>query len=314
MNKRIENFHLLPCEPGEIPFSFTHMLASSLKHSGCALSREYITSASGFAFRLWAETKTQCPSAMSVFDFKLLKKGVELAGYDCVYISRLWHEEDVEAERRADAHEAIVKAVNEDVAPIVWDVGIPEWGVIIGYDDEAQAYEFISATGEHGRMPYAQLGRREIPILSVTIPAGHRQEAPMELARGTLKAAVEHARGREWTERPAYESGLAAYPVWAELVHSVDQAGFPSKYYVGTYASLRRCAADYLRELAEHDVSLQAAADAYARVAQALSEAQAVRLQKDFPTPGMLDALHDLILRAYDAEQEGVTLLEQWLS
>lgn len=313
MNNHIEHFNLLPRGPREMPFSFTHMLASSLNHAGCPLSHEYITGASGFAFRIWVETKTQCPSAMSVFDFDLLKKGVELAGYDCVHVSRLWHEEAVEAERREKAHRAIIKAVNEGIAPVVWDVGIPEWGVIVGYDEEAQTYDTISAAGERDRMAYAQLGRREIPILSVAIPAGRRKREPIELARDTLRTAVDHAHGREWTERPAYESGLAAYPAWAELVRSVDQTGFPSKYYVCTYASLRRSAAAYLSELSEYDTSLQAAADAYTRVSQALSEAQAVRLNTDFPTSRLLDALHSLILCAYTAEQEGVVLLEQWL-
>lgn len=313
MIKRIENFHLLPCEPGEMPFSFTHMLASSLKHAGSSLSREYITGASAFAFRIWAETKTQCPSAMSVFDFDLLKKGVELAGYDCVYVSRLWHEEAVEVERREEAHRAIIDAVNDGIAPIVWDIGIPEWGVIIGYDDEAQSYDVVCATGARERMAYAQLGRREVPILSVAIPTGRQQADPVALAHGTIKKAIEHVRGREWTERPAYESGLAAYPIWAELVRNVDQAGFFSKYYVCTYASLRRCAAAYLRELAGRDAALGSAADAYAHVAQALAKAQTIRLSADFPTAELLDALHEQILRAYNAEQEGVALLEQWL-
>ena len=314
MNKRIEQFHLLPCSNGEMPFSFTHMLASSLKHTGCPLSYEEITGASGFAFRLWVETKTQCPSAMSVFDFELLRKGIELTGYDVVYVSRLWHEEDVEEERREEAHRAIISAVNENITPIVWDVGIPDWGVIIGYDEEVQAYDTISATGEYGHMAYAQLGRREIPILSVAIPPKHRNEEPITLARNTIKTEIEHARGHEWTERPAYESGLAAYPVWAELVRSVDQSGFPSMYYVSTYASLRRCAAAYLANLVEHDGSLHPAANAYTRVGKALCEAQSIRQNAEFPTSALLDELYNKILLAYSAEQEGVALLEQWLS
>lgn len=314
MKNQLQNFHMLPVEAGEIPFSFTHMLASSLTYSGYAVSREAVTAASAFAFRIWVDAKANCPSATSIFDFDLLKTGVELNGFGCTYISRLWHEEAVEAERREEAHRAIVQAIDRGIAPVVWDIGIPEWGVIFGYDDESQAYDTLSIQNKQETLPYAQLGKREIPILSVTIPGNPTQISPAELLRATIRTVVDHARGREWEDRPNYENGLAAYPHWANLIRTVDQASFPSLYYVATYASLRRSAAAWLRTVAAGDASLAPAAAAYAEVALALRVAfYLVRLNPAFPTSELLDAFHDGILKAYEAEQRGVELLEQWL-
>ncbi len=314
MKKQLERFSLLATEPGEIPFSFTHMLASSLTYLGYAVGRESVTGASAFGFRIWVDTKANCPSATSIFDFNLLKTGVELNGYDCTYISRLWHEEAQESERREQAHRAIVDAIDQGIAPVVWDIGIPEWGVVTGYDDDAQAYDTLSIQNKRETMPYAQLGKREIPILSVTVPGNPSDATPAELARRTIQAAVDHARGREWEDRPNYENGLAAYPHWANLVRNVDQASFSSLYYIATYASLRRGAAIWLRGVAAGDATLTPAAAAYAQVAGELRAAlYLVRLNPAFPTPELLDALHGNILRAYEAEQRGVELLEKWL-
>lgn len=313
MKNTIANLTLLPAEPGEIPFSFTHALASSLRASGCPLDRKVITGASGFAFRIWVEIKTQCPSAMSIFDFNLLKTGVKLCGYSCTHISRLWHEEPLEAERREKAYKAIVAAVDEGRAPIAWDIGIPEWGMIAGYDDEAQEYETIDCLGRRGAMPYAQLGKREIPILSVTIPGKPAGKSLKELAPQTIVSAINHARGREWEERPAYENGLAAYPAWAALIKGVDQAGFPSQYYVGTYAYFRDCAAAYLAELARGDGRLRPAAEAYARVAAHLKDAKEARADASFPSQALLDKMEQSVLAAYEEEKKAVEILESFM-
>lgn len=332
MKNRIENLSLLPAEPGEIPFSFTHALASSLHASGCALDRKIITGASGFAFRMWAEVKTQCPSAMSIFDFNLLKVGVELCGYFCTHITRLWHdgtlpsgcwqqdatpntkkwhEKHPESESQEIAYMAIKEAIDDDIPPIAWDIGIPEWGLIAGYNDDKQEYETIDCRGVRGAMPYAQLGKREIPILSVTIPGKSSGKSLYELAPQTIIMAVNHAHGREWEERPAYENGLAAYPAWAALIRNLDQTGFSSQYYAGVYAHLRDCAAAYLAYLAAGRPKLAPAAEAYARVAAHLKDARDARNDASFPTPALLKRMEQSVLAAYEEEKKGVTGLEK---
>lgn len=309
MRNRIENLTMLPVEPGEIPFSFTHMLASSLAASGCRLDRKLITGASGFAFRLWVHGEL-CPSAMSSFDFvNLLRAGVELCGYSCTHITRLWEQVDAEAERREQAHGAIKLAVDDGRAPVAWDIGVPEWGLIAGYDDEKQEYETIDCFGKRGAMPYTQLGKREIPILAVTIPGKPTGQSMRELAPRTVAAAICHAHGLE----PGFGNvnGLAAYPVWASLIKSLDQTGFSSQYYAGTYAHFRDCAATYLAWLAEGNGRFAKAAEAYARVAAHLKGAKEARSDAAFPTPALLDRMEQSILAAYEQEKMGVAELEK---
>ncbi len=309
MKNRIENLSLLPVEPGEMPFSFTHALASSLAASGCNIDRKVITGASGFAFRLWVHREL-CPSAMSTFDFvSLLRAGVEFCGYTCTHITRLWEQVDAEAEYREQAHEAIKLAVDDGRAPVAWDIGVPEWGLIAGYDDEKQEYETIDCFGKHGAMPYTQLGKREIPILAVTIPGKPAGKSLHELAPRTVAAAICHAHGLE--AGFGNVNGLAAYPVWASLIKSLDQTGFSSRYYAGTYAYFRGCAAHYLAWLAKENGRFTKAAQAYARVATHLKDVNDARNDAAFPTPALLDRMEQSLLAAYEEEQKGVEALEK---
>ncbi len=309
MKNRIENLSLLPVEPGEIPFSFTHALASSLQAMGCTLDRKIITGASGFAFRIWVE-KEQCPSAMSMFDFvSLLRAGVEFCGYSCTHITRLWDQESMEAERREQAYTAIKSAVDDGRAPIAWDIGIPEWGLIAGYDDEKQEYETIDCRGIRGTMPYTQLGKREIPILSVTIPNRSTGEHLRDLAPRTVAMAICHAHGLEVSWGNA--AGLAAYPAWAKLIKNLDQTGFNSQYYAATYAHLRSCAAAYLHYLAAENPKFMPAAQIYERVAEQLMAVRGARSDPSFPTPALLDKMESAILAAYEMEKAGVAELER---
>lgn len=117
--------------------SYTLSVLTALNAQEDQVDPVWVAGASGMAFRIWAH-QDLCPSATSVFDWSLLPRGVENAGWSVDYHSRLWHEESVAEERRKAAHAAIVKALNAGRVPVCWDIGVPEWGVITGYDDEAQ--------------------------------------------------------------------------------------------------------------------------------------------------------------------------------
>lgn len=42
--------------------------------------------------------------------------------------------------------------------PVSWDIGIPEWGVITGFDDEKKEYAALSAMGKSAPLALETLG------------------------------------------------------------------------------------------------------------------------------------------------------------
>jgi hypothetical protein len=306
------NISILKLYDSDFSFSFTKSLYTSLRYAGYEVSPMQIAAKSGFAFRIWV-AKSLCPSAMSIFDWELLKKGVEQCGFEVTHITRLWDEEHLEVERREQAHLAIKKAVDDGIPAIVWDVSIPEWELITGYDDERQEYSGLSITGQLTVLPYDKLGRREIPILSVTIPGKTIELNETELLKSTLQMAVAHAHQNEWEDRPEYQDGLLAYKVWSQAMGNVTTDDWPSRYYIQTYECMRRYAAEYLLSLAKDIKGLEVAAQYYQNVHNYLSELLSMRNDSSFPNPILIAQMQELILKAGDAEEQGITAIEEYL-
>ena len=291
--------------------SFTKALATSLKASGLMENPEDVVATSGFAFRIWVEGKTLCPSAMSIFDFKLCQSGLENAGYSSDYISRLWDENDLEQVRREEAIRTIVESIDRGIAPVVWDIGIPEWGLVTGYDEDKKVLFYLSVTGEEGEMPFKELGRREIPILSVTVPKVKNNRTEEEILKDTLKIAVSHGKGEEWCENA---KGLKAYEALANYFVPENIPGefsFETEYYLGTYAAWRYYAWQYLKKMSDQNTEIKDIAAGYEVVYKKLKAAFDLRKENKVATSGLLDSIRKHIRDAGEMEGRCIELMEK---
>ena len=219
-------------------FSFAKALCCAVKNSPFSERAEDIVAASGFAFRMWVSPDL-CPSATSIWQFDLQKSCVESGGLHCNYIERLWGQEEIEEKRRLEAIDIIRQSIDNGIPAISWDIGVCEWGLIIGYDDEAEKFAVLPITGQEGEMDYARLGRRELPILNVLTITGKAEKTGEAILSDTLKTARNHLQGNEWSENA---SGLEAYPALIRHLESEDTepaCSWNLEYFLGTYAPLK---------------------------------------------------------------------------
>ncbi len=82
----------------------------------------------------------------------------------------MWDEEEVERERREEAHAAIIEGIDRVAGAIVWDIHDDEWGLIIGYDEKRRSYDTLTNQGKPSSLAFDRLGRNGIDVLSVAIP------------------------------------------------------------------------------------------------------------------------------------------------
>lgn len=218
-------------------FSFAKALATVVKNSPYSNYYEDIIATSGFAFRMWVAPDL-CPSATSIWSFDEQKNWIESGGLTCDYIDRLWGQESIEEERRLAAIDMIKKSIDNGIAAISWDIGVPEWGLITGYDDEKQKLATLSVTGEESEMDYLNLGKREIPILNVLTVTGINNKSQDDIISDTLKIAKAHLNGEEWCDN---KKGLEAYPALISFLESDfdPNLSWNLEYYLGTYAALK---------------------------------------------------------------------------
>lgn len=235
-------------------FSLAKCLSASLRCSKYSEYADDIIASSGFAFRMWVDGESLCPSAMSIWEFKKQKTWVENGGILCAYVERLWGEDSVEEERRIAAIELIRKSIDCGVAPVAWDISGCEWGIIIGYDDETQVLRTLKISGDEDSVPYENLGRLELPILSVLTVIGRQDKAEDRLVSDTKKLALSHLNGEEWCDNA---KGLAAYDALITFVKnklSTDTA-WNLEYYLGTYAALKWYAWKFFEKYDEQELS-----------------------------------------------------------
>jgi len=212
-------------------FSFAKALCCAVKNSPFAEAAEEIVASSG--------SPDLCPSATSMWQFDRQKNWVERGGISCQYIERMWGQEDVEEERRQEAVQLIRQSIDSGIPVISWDIVVCEWGLITGYDDESETFAVLPITGQEGEMAYSQLGKREIPILSVLAVTGKAEQSQEEIVRETLDIAKNHLLGNEWCENAC---GLAAYPALVKHLESEEAemaCSWNMEYFLGTYAPLK---------------------------------------------------------------------------
>lgn len=283
-------------------FSFAKVLVAALKNSPYREYAEDVIAASGFAFRMWAAADL-CPSATSVWEFKQQKPWVESAGIACAYIERLWGDDEVVEERRLAALAMIKESIDRGIPAISWDIGIPEWGLITGYDEKAEKLATLSITGAEEEMAYAQLGKREIPILSVLTITGTTGKAQEEIIAGSLKLVKNHLLGGEWCENA---QGLAAYPVLIKHIAGDfnPELSWNIEYYLGTYAALKWYAWTYLEKY-----GLTRLAELYKTVYESWQRAFELKKTTDISVAGNRRAIAELLKKAEDCEKAAVELM-----
>ncbi len=280
-------------------FSFAKSLAAAVKNSPYSNYSEDIIATSGFAFRMWIASDL-CPSATSIWSFNQQKKWVENSGITCDYVERLWGQDNLEVERRHVAYDMIKKSIDNGIAAISWDIGIPEWGLIIGYDDERQKYATLSITGKEDEMDYSALGTREIPILNVLTITGINNKLQDNIISDTLKLAKGHLKGEEWCDN---KKGLEVYPTLISFFECDfdPNISWNLEYYLGTYAPLKWYAWKFFEKC-----NLTELCRLYKTVYESWQKAFDLKTSTDLSLKENREAIVKLLKKAEECERQAI--------
>ncbi|MGF7030284.1 hypothetical protein J2T17_001189 [Paenibacillus mucilaginosus] len=143
------------------------------------------------------------------------------------------------------------RSIDRGIPAMAWDLFIPEFGVLYGYDDEKKAFEARDVQ-QDGLLPYASLGRGRIGELFVLtledpLPLHLDRQA---MLRGALEMIVRHARDNEEGEHACtYRNGLAGYDAWIEAFRGGSVSPMGNAYNAALVADARYHAAEFLQEL-----------------------------------------------------------------
>lgn len=297
-------------------FSFAKSLSAAVKVSPYSELAEDIIATSGFSFRMWVDAGL-CPSATSIWSFDDQKKWVESGSLICKYVGRFWGQDDIEEQKRLEAIENIKESIDNGIPAVSWDIGVPEWGLITGYNDDTQMFSTLAINADYAdptspsydsrQMPYNVLGKRELPLLSVLTITGKAEKTQDEIFKDTIKLVVSHLKGEEWCDNA---KGMEAYP--ALIRHFTDafkpDISWNMEYYLGTYAALKYYSYKYFEKMGKTEL-----AAIYKVVFDDWQEAFTIKTTKDISNGDNRSKVAGLLKEAYENEQKGLEIMIGYL-
>ncbi|MCL2014061.1 MAG: hypothetical protein FWG69_03640, partial [Oscillospiraceae bacterium] len=278
-------------------------LSCAVKNSPWAEYAEDIVATSGFAFRMWVSADL-CPSATSIWSFDDQKPWIENSGLTCGYVGRYWGQDDIEEQKRLEAIANIKKSIDNGIPAVSWDICVCEWGLIIGYDDNTQTFAVLGVSGE-GKMSYKQLGKRELPLLSVLTVTGKSDKSQKDILYDTKKLAVLHLKGGEWCDNA---KGLEAYP--ALIRHFEDDfspdRSWNMEYFLGTFGALKYYTWKYFEKMEQTEL-----AAIYKTVYDIWQEAFQIKKGQDVSQPEIKAKIAAMLRSAHRNEIKAVEVMEK---
>ncbi|MBN2379580.1 hypothetical protein JXM67_07240 [candidate division WOR-3 bacterium] len=243
------------------------------------VSDAWLFGASGHAFVINIHEQL-CPSGPTAWNTSPTFELGSNVGYETEGIFAESSNPDFE-KKQSEAWDMVRKAIDEGFPGYGWELNIPEYYVINGYDEEGYYYSGPIMQGYKMPLPWKELGTMEVPMIEVYVvkPGEPRDD------RTTVKEALEFAL--EISESPEewifedYSAGPEAFDLWIAALETDTLLENPEcvhgfKYNAQVWTECRMYAVEFLKQAKERladpglDPLFDEAIDHYDRVARSL--------------------------------------------
>jgi hypothetical protein len=316
MEKRIENLKWKPMWTSHLG-----CVKGCLEYLGSDVSDAWLFGGTGHAFIINVH-EVICPSGPTAWRTEMLFKLGRNLGY---VIDGVWgFKSDGDfAEKQERAWENTKRAIDQDLPCYGWELDIPEYYVVHGYDDEGYHFSGPRCDSGKGPKPWKELGDSQIGVLEMYCVNAGEPADDEKTVREALEFAVEHSKSPAKWIFPKYKAGLAAYDNWMAALESGKAHALGAAYNAAVWSECRSFAVQFLKEAKERlatEVSpvVDKAIGHYTVVEENLKE-----VSKLFPFPPEGEEVKDTgrckealkhLRNARDAEECGLGALREILS
>jgi hypothetical protein len=184
------------------------------------------------------------------------------------------HDEDF-ADKQRLAWANVRAAIDDSVPCYGWELAIPEYYVVYGYDGAGYLFKGPGCDSGAGPKAWTELGDSGIGVLEIYAIRPGPVADDVSAVRSALQFALQFGREpSDWTY-DGYTGGIRAYDVWIEALRSGSASGMGAAYNAAVWAECRAYAADFLAEAGRRLPSemrplLSAAEEGYRVVAEGL--------------------------------------------
>ena len=270
MKKELENLRWKPRWASRLG-----CIAGCLDYLGLDVSDAWLYGATGHAFVLNVHDVI-CPSGPTAWNTKTSRKLGENVGYVAAGLCASRHDADFDEKRRVFWDNAKL-AVDNGMPTYGWELEIPEYYVICGYDDVGYYYSGPLCEGVAGPKPWEELGDTDIGMLEMYSLTRGEAADDRTTVREALTFALAFAESPPKWVLPKYKAGPAGFDNWIKALESGPADSFGAAYNAQVWHECREFAVKFLEEakerLGEPAASFDEAIKHYRSVAAELKKA-----------------------------------------
>ena len=223
---------------------------------------------------------------------------------------------------RQRAWKLVRQAIDDGYPCYGWELLIPEYYVIYGYDAEGYYCRGPLHEDGYGPVSWRALGSDDIGVIEMVVVREGEATVPEQVVSEAIAFALQHAQSPARWILPNYRAGLEGFDLWIEAVEEGRAVQNGMAFNAAVWAECREMAVAFLQEAAQRmDSSLvahcQEAERYYRMVAVQLGEVKAnYPFRSDLPeTPILIDeARRETIVhlqRAREAEARALDSLHE---
>ena len=132
-----------------------------------------------------------------------------------------------------------------------WELEIPEYYVINGYDEVGYYFSGPRCDLGNGPRPWRELGDTKIGWLEMYWIKPGKPARETTAIKGAFAFALEHAQSPSKWIFPKYRAGLAGFQNWISALEEGRAHGFGVAYNAAVWSECRKMAVEFLKEAKE---------------------------------------------------------------
>ncbi len=216
-----------------------------LKYLQIKIPTAWLYGATGHAFILNIG-ENLCPSGPTAWNTEMLFSMAPRIGYRINGVFGMKTDSDFN-KKQEDAWILVQEAINNNLPCYGWELMVPEFYVINGYDTKGYYFSGPLAKKMKGPKDWIELGNTDISILELyTITLGNPADDRI-VVKEAFRNALEHSNNPPKWIRPEYRSGMAGYERWIKAVESGTAHAQGMAYNTAVWAECREYSVEFLK-------------------------------------------------------------------
>jgi hypothetical protein len=234
---------------GWVPHWVSHLgcIKGCLDYLGIEITDGWLYGGTGHAFVMNVSDDGGCPSGPTAWRHEILFKLGENLGFSIDGVTGAKHRGEL-SEAQERAWDLVRQSIDAGVPCYGWELGVPEYYVVYGYDDTGYYYSGPEADDGKGPKPWRDLADTGIGWLEMRTVKPGRAADDVTTVREALAFALEIGESSEKWILPRYNGGLAGYDAWVRAMEDGSAVHFGVGYNSSVWAKCRRMAPEFLRE------------------------------------------------------------------